>query len=166
MTTIVAPETRANVHEHPDPQLPVDPLPESIGCPTGLARSLPCHPSSIGSARRAVDELDGWLQPTLLADLRLLVSELVANSVEHGPRRDGRPIWLGLSISNERVRVEVQDGGRGFTPTASRPAVDAASGRGLYIVDQLAAGWGVTGADGTCVWFELDRDVPGIRTAA
>ncbi len=157
---------RADVHEQSDLKVPADSQPASTGCPTGLGRRFPCHPSSIGAARRAVDELGAWLQPSLLADLRLLVSELVANSVEHGPQPDGRTIWLEVSMSNERVRVEVQDGGRGFAPMASRPAVDAASGRGLYILDQLAACWGVTGTDGTCVWFELEPDVPGVRTAA
>lgn len=126
--------------------------------PTGLVRRFACDPASVGAARRAVDELGVWLQPALLADLRLLVSELVTNSVEHGPRHEGTTIRLGLSISNERVSAEVQDGGRGFIPKASCPPTDAMSGRGLYLVDQLSACWGVTRAEGTRVWFELDRE--------
>ncbi len=146
----------AGVHEPSDFQVAVGTRPEGSECPRGLARRFPSDRSSIGAARRAVDELGAWLQPGLLADLQLLVSELVANSVEHGPRGDGETIRLAVSISNARVRGEVEDGGRGFVPTASRPPVDAPSGRGLYVVDQLASCWGVTGADGTRVWFELD----------
>ncbi len=77
-------------------------------------RLLACDPESVGAARDAVDELSARLQPDLLADLRLLVSELVTNSVEHGPRKSGKPIGLRLSISNASVRAEVRDGGCGF----------------------------------------------------
>ncbi len=145
----------ADLHEHSDPVGS-----QAQGCVSraGLARRFSCDPSSIGAARRAVDELGGSLSPALLADLRLLVSELMANSVEHGPRREGRTIALGVSVSERRVRAEVQDGGRGFTPVASRPPAQAPSGRGLYVIDQLAASWGVSDADGTRVWFELDRE--------
>ncbi len=159
---IETPAMSAGVHERSDLQVPVDTHPEGTGSPMSLARPFPCHPSSIGAARRAVDELDAWLQPTLLADLRLLVSELVANSVEHGPQGDS--IRLSVSISNERVRAEVEDGGRGFTPIVSRPSLDSPSGRGLYLLDQLAACWGVSGGDGTRVWFELHRERFGPQT--
>ena len=147
----------ASMQQHPDPQDPLGSQAGGTSCPTSLARRFSCHPSSIGAARRAVDELGDCLQPTLLADLRLLVSEVVSNSVEHSPRPDGA-IGLAVSISGERVRAEVEDGGRGFTAVGSRPAVDAPSGRGLFLVDQLAASWGVSGTDGTRVWFELDRE--------
>ena len=125
--------------------------------PTSLARRFSADPSSIGAARRAVEEL-ACLEPTVLEDVRLIVSELVANSVEHSPQREGTPIGLTVSVSAPRVRVEVDDGGHGFTPAPSRPPVDAPSGRGLFVVDQLAASWGVTGEGGTHVWCELERN--------
>ncbi len=124
---------------------------------TSLARRFPADPSSIGAARRAVEEL-ACLGPTVLEDVRLLVSELVANSVEHSPQREGTPIGLTVSVSTRRVRVEVDDGGHGFTPTQSRPPLDAPSGRGLFVVDQLAACWGVSGTGGTRVWCEIERE--------
>lgn len=147
--------------ENPEPRIQCGS--RSGGIETGgtLTRRFPRDPSSVGSARRAIDELADLVQPAVLADLRLLVSELMSNSVEHGPRREGETIRLSVSISNDRVRAEVQDGGRGFTPVASRPAVDAPSGRGLLFVDHLASSWGVTSADGTRVWFELDRSPLG-----
>jgi len=105
-----------------------------------------------------VDNLSGRLQPDLLADLRLLVSELVSNSVEHGQPGDGTPIGLQISISNERIRIEVRDGGNGFTPPPSPPVLGAHSGRGLYLVDQIADRWGVAGRHSTSVWVEFDRE--------
>lgn len=118
---------------------------------------LPRDPASAGAARRAVDELSHRLQPTLLADLRLLVSELVTNSVQHGPPNGASPIRLHLSISTGSVRAEVLDGGSGFIPARTGPAPDARSGWGLDLVEQLADRWGVTGPPGTRVWVELDR---------
>ena len=154
---IDAPAPEVVGRENPNLHTPLPPRWGGAGSAASLARRFPRDPSSVGSARRAVDELADRLQPDLLADLRLLVSELMANSVEHGPRREGETIRLSVSISADRVRAEVRDGGPGFTPLASRPAVDAPSGRGLYFVDQLATSWGVTSVDGTCVWFELER---------
>lgn len=135
------------------------------GCPvssTRLTRRFPSDPPSVGAARRAVEQL-AWLGPTVLEDLRLIVSELVANSVEHSPQRGGAPIGLTVSVSARRVRVEVDDGGHGFAPTSSCPPVDAPSGRGLFVVDQLAASWGVNGAGGTRVWCELERLGGGVE---
>ena len=148
----------AAIQERSDVPVSVGSPPQAGGYPTVLARRFACRPSSIGAARRAVEELGASLQQTVLADLRLLVSELVANSVEHGPRRDGRTIRLRVSIGEERVRAEVEDDGCGFIPMACLPPAEAPSGRGLYFVEELAAAWGVTSAGGTCVWFELDRE--------
>ena len=155
---IDAPARGTEASENPDSQIQYGSRSGGTENAGTLARRFPPDASSVGSARRAIDELANLVEPAVLADLRLLVSELMANSVEHGP---GETIRLSVSISNDRVRAEVQDGGRGFTPAASRPAVDAPSGRGLYFVDHLASSWGVTSADGTRVWFELERSPLG-----
>ena len=147
---------RAGVDQQPE----LHALGPELGVPgssTFLARDFPTDHSSIGAARRAVEGL-ACLGPTALEDLGLLVRELVANSVEHSAQRGRAPIGLTVSVSTRRVRVEVDDGGHGFTPTPSRPPVDAPSGRGLFVVDQLAACWGVSGVGGTRGWCELERE--------
>ena len=127
---------------------------------TSCDRLLGCGPASAGEARAAVGELSDRLQPELLQDLGLVVSELVTNSVEHGPAVAGGSIRLLLLASVERVRAEVQDAGHGFTPPLSPPDADASSGRGLWVVDQLADSWGVKGGESTSVWVEFDPKVP------
>jgi anti-sigma regulatory factor (Ser/Thr protein kinase) len=118
---------------------------------------LPSDPRSVGAARRAVDDLD-VLAPKERADVALLVSELVTNSVRHGQGGDDIELW-GYASSG-MVRVEVSDGGAGFSPPerpAPRLEAEEPGGWGLMLVDRLADRWGVARDDGTSVWFEIDR---------
>jgi anti-sigma regulatory factor (Ser/Thr protein kinase) len=91
--------------------------------------------------------------------LLLLVSELVTNAVLHSHGPADAPIRLSASVEDERVRVEVTDAGRRFTPVAREPATAGSRARiggyGLYVVDQVASRWGVDRACGTRVWFEV-----------
>lgn len=108
------------------------------------------------AARHAVDELEGSLSAEQRSDVRLLVSELVTNCVQHG---DGDGVVVLLDAERPEVlRCEVIDGGNGFVPTAR----DTTSHRGwgLNLVAQLADSWGVrTGS--THVWFELGLEPHG-----
>ena len=106
-------------------------------------------------------ELERWLPPTLSEGdrgaLRLLVSELVTNSVRHATANDS-PVGLSLRLAQQTVRVEVHDGGDGFDPGTPTPrSADAGyGGYGLFLVERMASRWGVDTDDGTLVWFELD----------
>jgi anti-sigma regulatory factor (Ser/Thr protein kinase) len=115
---------------------------------------LPHGPTAPAAAREAVDAaLDGQLAREGLAELRLLVSELVTNAVRHGRGRDGA-VELTLSLADSRLRVEVADGGGGFVPPDVVPDPGDPGGWGLVVVDELVDRWGVEGAGGTRVWFE------------
>ena len=103
-------------------------------------------------------ELDRWL-PSSLADsargvLRLLVSELVTNSVRH-VAGSTRPVELAVRINKSAIRVEVCDGGAGFEPGTLEPR-GADGGFGLFLVERMATRWGIDTQDGTRVWFELE----------
>jgi anti-sigma regulatory factor (Ser/Thr protein kinase) len=113
------------------------------------------------AARAAIGE---WC-PNLAGDeprrdtLLLLVSELVTNAVLHSQGPPDAPIQLSASVEDERVRVDVVDAGKRFTPAAreaprARPHATI-GGYGLYVVDQAASRWGVDRAGGTRVWFEI-----------
>jgi anti-sigma regulatory factor (Ser/Thr protein kinase) len=103
-------------------------------------------------------QLEGWLPETLPEDhrgtLRLLVSELVTNSVRH-VKGSTRPVVLAMRIGARAIRVEVHDGGAGFRPGKPEPR-GADGGFGLFLVERMASRWGVDTGDGTRVWFELD----------
>jgi anti-sigma regulatory factor (Ser/Thr protein kinase) len=109
-------------------------------------------------------ELESWL-PSSIAEsvrgsLRLLVSELVTNSVRH-VTGSTEPVELAVRIGPRASRVEVRDGGSGFKPGKPQPR-GADGGFGLFLVERMASRWGVDTQDGTRVWFELDL-APGGR---
>ena len=116
---------------------------------------LNSQPSAAAEARAALDPLRSAIAADTHDDLRLVVSELVTNSVIHGP---GAPIRLSLVIEdNGNVRGEIEDEGDGPFDKSGTMAVEggrAAGGYGLRIVDALTQRWGVY-EDSTHVWFEL-----------
>ena len=122
---------------------------------------LPRDLDSASEARRAVDRHATHLPEDQVGDVRLLVSELVTNSLRHADLDQEDEIVLALSVGDETIRVEVSDAGPGFeheVPQGGPP--DEPDGWGLYLVHMLSDRWGVIpGAAGgpTRVWFELDR---------
>lgn len=118
---------------------------------------LRAESTSIPAARRAVERLAGGVEENLLGDLRLMVSEVVTNSIRHAGLGPDDPIQLRIKVDRARIRVEVHDDGPGFEPPGAPRTIYQESGFGLYLVDQLASRWGVISDAGTTVWFELDR---------
>ncbi len=112
---------------------------------------------AVARARAALAEFVGdAVTADRMYDLQLLVSEVVTNAVRHGGARQGEHVDLRASLTHDEVRLEVRDPGPGFDALAPElPATDRGGGYGLYLVDLYAREWGVTGAEGTCVWFEV-----------
>ena len=124
---------------------------------TELTLRLNPGPQAIPAARKALDGLAGLVDRPVWEDLRLLVTELVTNGVRHGGSQRG-PLGVAVRLADEKVRVEVSDSGRGFSPpSAPMPRGDGSGGWGLQLVDRVASSWGVEVDDSTCVWFELAR---------
>ena len=114
-------------------------------------------PEAAGRARRALVALGDELEPHLVEDLRLLVTELVTNSVRHADAPAEAVVDVEVSIGPQRVTVAVADGGSGFVNRPPAVGRQRMSGWGLDLVDRLASRWGIRRLRGTCVWFELDR---------
>lgn len=119
--------------------------------------TLDSTPGNIRTARhfatRLVDLVmpERALRPTDVQALELMVSELVSNAVEHGTG----PVTVQLRAEGVRLRVEIADDAPG-APRRRFVMPGALSGRGLEIVEQLAAAWGwePTPGGGKLVWFE------------
>jgi anti-sigma regulatory factor (Ser/Thr protein kinase) len=81
----------------------------------------------------------------------LLTNELVTNAVVHARS----PAVVVLSRAESTLRVAVTDLGGGV-PAVDRDRQIGEGGRGLPLVDALAASWGVTPLVlGKTVWFTL-----------
>jgi two-component sensor histidine kinase len=121
--------------------------------------------STLGASAQARDELrllKDRLGERRLADLLLIVTELVSNSVKFGP---GVQIDVRLDIGGDgSIQGLVVDGGSGRVAIRDS-AVTEPGGFGLQIVDRLASDWGVRPRTSD-VWFELrDRRLGAARTA-
>jgi anti-sigma regulatory factor (Ser/Thr protein kinase) len=111
---------------------------------------------------RQVRAVRHWIE-TLLPDceardsLILIASELAANSVEH--TRSGEPgghFTVHLACSSDSVRLTVGDQGSPRPPQAVAAALDSEHGRGLFMVDGLAADWGCTDTpEGRSLWADV-----------
>lgn len=119
--------------------------------------SLQGGPAAAAAARRAVSNLGGDLDEPDRETLRLLVTELVANSVRHA---HAKTVELKAVVSGGSVWLQVTDKGAGFDAKAEQRAAAKRedSGWGLLLVERLSDRWGVNGEEGsTRVWFELKR---------
>jgi anti-sigma regulatory factor (Ser/Thr protein kinase) len=106
-------------------------------------------------ARAAVERwLSGRVSARLFDDVRLLVSELVTNSVTHAQLTADATIRVSVAMADGVVRLEVEDPGDGAID-AVRPDREHGGGFGLYLVDMLAERWGSRHGGNTCVWAEL-----------
>ncbi|HKN92825.1 MAG TPA: SpoIIE family protein phosphatase [Thermoleophilaceae bacterium] len=120
-----------------------------------MTLELPPTAESAGAAREALAPLGERLDGSRLETIRLLVTELITNSIKHGEPGEA-PVKVKVTLNDHAVRVEVSDSGPGFEPPPrpSEPPVTP-SGWGLYLVERLADRWGVDSSGGSAVWFEI-----------
>jgi len=102
--------------------------------------------------RHCFDRYSDRMGVALLADLRILSSEIVTNAVQHSGRETGDPIEIVVTIRPDAVRVEVIDQGEGTTSLQPRSTVPPS---GLQYVELMSDRWSsYTGS--FHVWFEID----------
>lgn len=116
-------------------------------------------PESAGRARRSARTmLTDWRLGHLVEDVDLVVSELVTNALLHtGAGEDGaNKIRLELDLNARRLTLRVVDSSP-LPPMQEEAADTAESGRGLLLVDALAAEWDWEDLpDGKAVWAAFD----------
>ncbi|NDZ77415.1 ATP-binding protein [Streptomyces sp. SID10853] len=116
--------------------------------------------------RLAAHQLDAWGVPYGSAasdSVALLVAELAANAVLHG-RVPGRDFALRLryDAGTGVIRIEISDTHPGL-PVRLCPPGDADGGRGLLLVEAVAARWGVRErlGPGKTVFAEVEMEGAG-----
>lgn len=116
------------------------------GTGVGDSVAIEALPEQVGVARAFVAGVLGAGHPCLDVAV-LLASELVANSVRHG----------GSAVARGGARVEVAErSGPGVPVLVPDEGGGAEGGRGMRLVDELAARWGYERGGGRAVtWFEV-----------
>jgi anti-sigma regulatory factor (Ser/Thr protein kinase) len=112
-------------------------------------------------ARRSVlSQLTGLLAGAGAADVALVISELVTNSVRHAHVGPHDTLTIECAALPGRLRVTVTDPGALLEPRLPSPDHPASGGFGLRIVEMLSSAWGVVRgpAGTTSVWCELPFD--------
>ncbi len=121
--------------------------------PTGVwvERSFPPFAGAPAAARALVtDALESQLDEQAMDEVRLVVSELVANAVRHA----GTDLVVRVRRLPRAVRIEVADGSR-LPPVVQPVSLANSGGRGMRIVDELTSAWGFSvERGGKTVWTE------------
>lgn len=133
---------------------------------TSDAESPPCGfrvaplPAAVPDARRRiVAVVRGWdvpLSDDAYDELELLSTELITNAIRYTEAACAVVVrWTGA-----RVRVEVTDVDP-VRPQRRDASLEAENGRGLLLVETLAAAWGsAPDPAGKVVWFEVGPPDP------
>ncbi|MGW1271140.1 ATP-binding protein [Streptomyces sp. NPDC002491] len=132
------------------------------------------EPAEVAALRRGMRlHLGIWGLHEITDEAQLCVSELAANVITHvGP---GTPATLAVSMNGLHLRIEVHDPDTRALPTLLDANSDSESGRGMALVDAVAARWGVRlQLDRKVTWCELATGLtspnghvegPGVRRA-
>ncbi len=119
------------------------------------SETLPKSLSAPARARELLERLHSELSAERMDDARLLLTEIVANAVEHvGDHGD---IEVRIELLDDVLRVEVLDSGPGFTYTPRTADTGNESGWGLHFTELIADRWAADHDGRARVWFELAR---------
>ncbi|SEU14060.1 ATP-binding protein [Nonomuraea wenchangensis] len=120
---------------------------------------LPGELGSVRVARHCVKIILTAAGHQDVTDVQLVVTELVANAVQHSiSGLAGGLITLDVrSIGDQLARIDVMDDGGLTVPRIRRSHTLDCSGRGLHLVAETALRWGVgdNALGGRVIWAEV-----------
>jgi two-component sensor histidine kinase len=112
---------------------------------------LPPRPGSATHARRFASDAAAALPPDVVDIVALLATELATNAILHA----GTSFEFAIEVSPDKVTLCVSDDSA-VTPTVKHYKPQDVTGRGLALVEALAARWGVdTTPTGKTVWCDI-----------
>lgn len=127
------------------------------GCMKRKSWELPflAEPSELAALRRLLRlHLRLWGLPDVTDAAEICVTELVANVIRHVG--EGTPSTLVVAMKGTHVRIGLRDPDARALPTLMSAMPDAESGRGMMMIDAVAARWGVIlSGSSKLVWCDL-----------
>ncbi|HEY2173777.1 MAG TPA: ATP-binding protein [Mycobacteriales bacterium] len=128
---------------------------------TPFTLALPSGPYAPGRARDFVRDSSAFRTQSSRDSAVLMVSELVTNAVLHGRP----PIVLTVERVWSGVQISVADD-HPDEPVLGPPSRTAVVGRGMPVIDALAASWGVRRRPiGKSIWIRVADDEADPTTA-
>ena len=124
-----------------------------------ISFAIPGGTGAASIARRSVISVEAGLPLGVRHRVALMLSELVANAVQHGGAGPDEVVHVRVESMPGRLRLEVLDPGwRGAEPPERIQHPDG--GYGLLLIEHLSDGWGreATAGGGSLAWFELDLE--------
>jgi serine/threonine-protein kinase RsbW len=95
------------------------------------------------------------------ADIELALSEATGNVIRHAYAENGNRYLVAMEFYAHRVRLQIQDEGRGFNRAAlSEPDLDSLGGRGLWIIERLADAVAISSLPGGGCCLEAEFTLP------
>jgi serine/threonine-protein kinase RsbW len=104
---------------------------------------VPFAASSVSIARQKLKTwlVDAGVRRDAVDDARVVISELVANSVRHAQALPDGDIVVSWHMTDKGLQISVTDGGSGTRPRKVNAPSSALAGRGMAIVETLAESW-------------------------
>ena len=119
--------------------------------------AIPAGPKAPGSARAVVaNYLGALVEPRVLQDAQLLISELVTNCLVHGQLSEDDTVLVRILLATDALRLEVENPGLVGTVATNLSEVDVSGGFGLQLVQILGTRWGAERNRSTNVWVEME----------
>jgi hypothetical protein len=118
--------------------------------------NLQAGPHGAGLARRQLEALEREIPAGVYTAVRLLVSELIANSPAHPSVRPEGWIRVTVETSSQGVRAVVKTLSGASTRRAKTESEEELSTWDLILLSRMADRWGILEGSGGDVWFELD----------
>ena len=99
--------------------------------------------------------IDKKIEDDSLFYIRLILSELIVNSIKHGNNNDrDKDVYISLFVEDDWIEITVSDEGDGFIYSKNlNPCAFCESGRGLLIVEGLSDRFIVCKNNITCIKY-------------
>ncbi|MFJ8495325.1 ATP-binding protein [Streptomyces sp. NPDC094038] len=134
-----------------------DPVLTQSGCSSTAVRalqiSIAADKALVAEVRHTVrTALESWGASVIADDMAVVASELASNALKHA----GSEASVRLRLSEGQALLEVDDSSM-QRPVARRVGAEVEEGRGLFLVQALAAEWGWRYREdgGKTVWASL-----------
>ncbi len=105
--------------------------------------------------RDIISCIDSKIKEDKLFEIRLILSELIVNSIRHGNKYDvEKKVNVHLKIEEDKIRIRVTDEGEGLSNDSCSVRDEfSESGRGLSLVESLSDSFYINENNFICIKF-------------